>query len=103
MAVDRQIDIYVPNAFSPNGDGVNDLVTVYAGAAVREVVEFEIYDRWGEKVFANKHFPPNEEDMGWDGHFREVLMQPGVFVYRASVELLDGSILQFGGDITLIR
>ena len=101
--VDKRTDIYVPNAFSPTGDGVNERVTVYAGDAVTRVVEFEIFDRWGEKVFSNKDFLPNDEDMGWDGRFRGERMQPGVFVYRAAVELIDGSVLQFSGDITLVR
>ena len=103
LYVDKQVDIYVPNAFSPNGDGVNEIVTVYSGGAVTEVVEFEIFDRWGEKVFARTGFMPNDEDAGWDGTFKGLRLNPGVFVYRARVRLLDNSELEFSGDITLVR
>jgi gliding motility-associated-like protein len=103
LAVNRNFDIYVPNAFSPNGDNVNDIVTVYAGPEVERILEFEIFDRWGEKVFANYNFDPNAEDEGWDGYFRDQLMQPGVFVYWAKVLLVDGSEEIISGDITLVR
>ena len=103
LSVDKNFDIYVPNVFSPNGDDINDLVTVYAGDQVRRIVEFEIFDRWGEKVFSNLDFYPNVEEEGWDGRFRNQMMQPAVFVYWVRVELIDGSKHIISGDITLVR
>ena len=104
LSVDRRVDIHVPNVFSPNGDNVNDYVTVYAGEnVVTRIVEFEIFDRWGEKVFQLRDFQPNIEEIGWDGTFRGKMMQPAVFVHRGTAELIDGSIVKFSGDITLLR
>ncbi|MDX1478599.1 MAG: gliding motility-associated C-terminal domain-containing protein, partial [Saprospiraceae bacterium] len=101
--VDRRADVWVPNVFSPNGDDINDLVTVYAGPGITSVLEFEIFDRWGEKVFGRYDFPPNQIELGWDGMFKGELMQPAVFVYLVKVQMLDGSIVPISGDITLIR
>ena len=75
LFVDKDFNIYVPNVFTPNGDDINDIVTVYAGDQVRRIVEFEIFDRWGEKVFSNHDFDPNEVDEGWDGRFRDQMMR----------------------------
>ncbi|MDX1407329.1 MAG: gliding motility-associated C-terminal domain-containing protein, partial [Saprospiraceae bacterium] len=101
--VDRRADVWVPNVFSPNGDDINDLVTVYAGPGITSVLEFEIFDRWGEKVFGRYDFPPNVLELGWDGMFKGELMQPAVFVYLVKVQMLDGSIVPISGDITLVR
>ena len=103
LSVDKRVDIYVPNVFSPNGDGVNDEVTVYASDVVELITEFEIFDRWGEKVFHNSNFEPNLESEGWDGTFRGEMMQPAVFAYRVRARLIDGRELDFSGDITLVR
>jgi gliding motility-associated-like protein len=103
LSVDRNFDIYVPNVFSPNRDDINDEVTVYAGNQVKRIVEFEIFDRWGEKVFSNSDFAPNLENEGWDGYFNGLLMQPGVFVYWAKVLLIDDTEQVISGDITLVR
>ena len=103
LRVDRRPDIWVPNVFSPNGDDINDLVSVFAGPGIQEVAEFEIFDRWGELVFGNYSFPPNQIELGWDGRFKGEMMQPAVFVYKANVTLIDGTSAIVSGDITLVR
>ncbi|PLW93853.1 MAG: hypothetical protein C0592_04810 [Marinilabiliales bacterium] len=86
----------VPNAFSPNGDGENDVLYV-RGEGV-EQLNFIIYDRWGEKVFETQSL-----DMGWDGTFRGKEVDPGVFVYYLNAIFIDGTSKTEKGDITLIR
>jgi gliding motility-associated-like protein len=95
--------IYVPNAFSPNGDGINDLVTVYAGGQVSNVKSFQIFNRWGGHVYVGYNLPPNDPSLGWDGRFKGKEMDPGVFAWFAEVEFLDGHVEIFEGDVTLVR
>ncbi|MBK9984896.1 MAG: gliding motility-associated C-terminal domain-containing protein [Saprospiraceae bacterium] len=95
--------VFIPNVFSPNGDGVNDLFTIYGNKDVKEIVEMRIFDRWGNFVYMNTHFPPNEENYGWDGSFRNSNMNPDVFAYWARVQFVDGAEGFYKGDITLVR
>ncbi|RLD22633.1 MAG: hypothetical protein DRI69_00605 [Bacteroidetes bacterium] len=97
-------EVYVPNVFTPDGDGINDYVTVYApvGTVIRK---FEVFSRWGEKVFASDpDIPVNIEELGWDGRFAGDEMQPGVFVFHAQVRYPGDTVDEIvKGDITLIR
>jgi gliding motility-associated-like protein len=103
VRVDVSADVYIPNVFSPNHDGRNDIITVFADSRVRRVVFLEIFDRWGNMVFKGGDFLPNDLTKGWDGTFKDQPMNPAVFAYTAQVELLNGSVLSFHGDITLVR
>jgi len=88
--------IYVPNAFSPNGDNENDFECVY-GNCIRTMI-FSIYDRWGNKVFESK-------DRGncWDGKYNGVLMNSAVFVYYLDAVLESDKTVHKKGNITLVR
>lgn len=103
LRVTQSSEAYVPNIFSPNGDGVNDYVTVFTDPIVREITEFEVFDRWGEKVFSRNNFEPNQPALGWDGRFGPNILNPDVFVYKARLTLIDGSVKILSGDITLVR
>ncbi len=103
IAVDRRPDVYIPNVFSPNEDGENDMFTLYSSEVVERVDEVYIYDRWGELVFSNQDFDPNDETMGWDGTFRGQDVNPGVFAYIYRVTLIDGTEKIYSGSVTVIR
>jgi gliding motility-associated-like protein len=104
VLVERQVDIYAPNIFSPNGDGRNDRFTLFsAPGQIDQIERMEIYDRWGNQVFAQTEFPANNVAVGWDGTFRGEPMGPGVFTYYAQVRLPTGRIILQKGDVTLIR
>jgi gliding motility-associated-like protein len=94
---------YVPTAFSPNGDGTNDRFLFYAGPEVSKVKAFRIFDRWGNLVFFEKDFQPNDPQFGWDGSLDGQAMDPAVFVWKAEVEFVDGKVKAFYGDVTLVR
>jgi gliding motility-associated-like protein len=96
-------DIYVPNVFSPNSDGLNDAFTVYSGPAVMEVSKFLVFDRWGELVFENHHFQPNDLEIGWDGTFKGEQMKPAVFTWFAEVLFIDGETKKAEGGVSLLR
>jgi len=87
----------VPTAFSPNGDGVNDVFTVFPGKAVANISQIEIFDRWGNQVFSAN------SNIGWDGIFDGKIAPNGVYVWLITVEFIDGRIQQLSGDVTLIR
>ncbi|KGE87431.1 MAG: gliding motility-associated C-terminal domain-containing protein [Phaeodactylibacter xiamenensis] len=104
IIVERMVDIYAPNVFSPNGDGRNDRFTLLsAPGQIDRIERMEIYDRWGNQVFTQTEFPANNVAVGWDGTFRGEPMGPGVFTYYAQVRLQTGRIILQKGDITLIR
>lgn len=88
--------VWVPNIFSPNNDGQNDILYV-RGMGVKELT-FYIYDRWGEKVFESTD-PAN----GWDGTYKNKPMNSAVYVYYLKAVLIDGNTVDKKGNITLVR
>lgn len=103
IQVMRDRRVYIPNAFSPNGDGANDLFRIFAGPGVVQVNKFEVYTRWGEQVFKATEFPPNDPAYGWDGRFRGETLNIGVFVYYAEIEFIDGEVVLYKGEVNLVR
>ncbi|MCC6724155.1 MAG: gliding motility-associated C-terminal domain-containing protein [Saprospiraceae bacterium] len=96
--------IYVPNAFSPNGDGINDVLTVFADEKqVLEVTSFQVFTRWGEAVYQGFGLRPNDMETGWNGTYRGEDVDFGVFVWYAEVELATGERKLLKGDVTVVR
>ncbi len=96
-------NIYIPNIFSPNGDGVNDFFTVYATPFLEIVEELLIFDRWGNFIIRITDFEHSVDPEGWDGTFKGRDMNPAVFAYVARVRWKDGERGVYHGDVTLIR
>jgi gliding motility-associated-like protein len=104
VVVDERPAIYAPNIFSPNGDGNNDRFFLFARlGSVKEIRSFLVFSRWGETVHSYSNFQPNDPAAGWDGRHRGEPMNPAVFTWFAEVEMLDGRIELFEGDVTLVR
>ena len=104
LLVNKQVSIYVPNAFSPNDDGVNDVFMIFADPKkVVDIKSFFVFSRWGETVFEYHNFQPNNPAYGWGGKFRDELMNPAVFTWFAEAEFVDGRTELFEGDVTLMR
>ncbi len=102
--VDSDRNVFIPNIFTPNIDGINDLFSPFTGVGVLEVESFDIYDRWGEIVFSLENFlPGSTEAFGWDGTFRGEDANPGVYYYLIRVQFIDGVSLLYRGDVTLVR
>jgi len=93
--------VYIPNAFTPNGDGNNDFFTIYGGADVKIIQEFKIYDRWGSNIFSAVNIPANDDQAGWDGKYNGSKVGPGVYVYFAKIEFFDGQVKVRNGTITI--
>ncbi len=96
-------DVFIPNAFSPNGDGNNDNFTVYAGPSVTTILDFKVFDRWGEMVFEGQNLAPNDPKLGWDGTFDGRSLNPNVFTYFAKIAFIDGEEQMYEGDVVLVR
>jgi gliding motility-associated-like protein len=95
--------ITVPNVFSPNGDGINDLIAPSADPSIVAIDYFEIYSRWGELIYEVRDAAPDQPGLGWNGKFHEELMNPGVFLYRLGAHNKRGQEFFLYGDITLVR
>jgi len=88
----------------PNGDGVNDVFTIFAKpGTVARVRSFLVFSRWGEAVFEYYDFQPDDSSFGWAGMHRGQAMKPAVFVWFAEIEFTDGKTEVFEGDVTLVR
>ncbi|MFT6019674.1 MAG: gliding motility-associated-like protein [Saprospiraceae bacterium] len=96
-------DVYIPNAFSPNGDGYNDFFYVNAGPEVARVNSFRIYNRWGAAIYEMTDIPANDVRNGWDGRFKGENVENGVYIYVAEIEFIDGELLEYEGDVTVVK
>ncbi len=88
--------VYIPNSFTPNGDGVNDKFYIYGKSL--KTIRMQVFDRWGELLFTSY-----SQDNGWDGTYRGANMEPGVYVYTVEAEYLNGKTINQTGSVTLIR
>lgn len=103
VSVVSDSDIYFPNVFSPNGDGVNDQFIFYAGRNIDWITSFTIYDRWGGVMFSVRDLLPNDPQLFWDGHSDGEVCSSGVYVYQLIAALSNRERLIKSGSITLVR
>ncbi len=105
LRVRKDRGIYIPNIFTPFGSsGFNDIFHIFSdGKSVKNISKFQVFDRWGELVFEDYDFLPDDPAHGWDGYLRGEPMNPAVFVYWAAVEFIDGEVIIFKGDVTLAK
>ncbi len=104
IQVDRSRRIYVPNAFNPNSnDPVNSFLMVQGGTDVRRVKTWQIFDRWGDAIFVENDFQPNDPNFAWNGKARGDDAAQAVYVWYIEVEFVDGQTEQFRGDVALVR
>jgi gliding motility-associated-like protein len=95
-------NIFVPNTFSPNGDGANDIFYP-RGSGVFKILNLKVFNRWGQIVFEKSNFNANDASAGWDGTLKGKQLPPDVFVYMLQVVCDNNSTLTFKGNIALIR
>ena len=96
--------LYIPNIFSPNGDGVNDLFRLQApGDQNIMITRFYIFDNWGNNVFEKFNLPIHSETGWWDGTYKRFTANPGIFAYYVEVQFENGQRETYKGKITLIR
>lgn len=95
-------NLFIPNTFSPNGDGNND-VFYPRGKGLERVKLLRIFNRWGEVVFESKDFPVNNALFGWNGSYKGRKPEADVYVYQAEVYCDNGEIIKLNGNISLLR
>lgn len=97
------LNIYAPNAFSPNFDGINDKFNLYAGPPVQSINYLKIFDRWGSLVFHEEDFPPNNSNAGWDGKTDGIPATRGTYIWLAEVLLKNGEKKFIKGEVLLMK
>ncbi|NJO24909.1 MAG: gliding motility-associated C-terminal domain-containing protein [Bacteroidia bacterium] len=95
-------NLYIPNTFSPNGDGMNDIFYP-RGRGINAIKALRVFNRWGQLVFEKQNFNANDASSGWDGTFKGAHLTPDVYVYIIDVVCENNTLLTFKGDVSLIR
>ncbi len=95
-------NLFLPNTFSPNGDGIND-VFYPRGKGIYGLKNFRVYDRWGEVVFYQADLQANDMSKGWDGMLRGKLASQDVYVYTIDVICENNFVFSHKGNVALIR
>jgi gliding motility-associated-like protein len=107
--LDANRNLYIPSAFSPNGDGANDEFRIFPCIGVSSINSVNIFDRWGNQVFQADNLDVSSGlfCLGglvlWDGRFNSKTMNMGVYVYVIEATFLDNTKLVYRGDVSLIR
>ena len=94
--------VFIPNSFTPNGDGNND-VFYPRGTGISQVKSFRIYNRWGELLFEKDNFELNDVNSAWNGSYMGGTPRPDVYVYIVDATCNNGEPLSIKGDVTIIR
>ena len=96
--------IYIPNSFSPNYDGINDIFYVMSLANIISDIQWmRIYDRWGNLITEKENGESNDPSFGWDGTMDGALLNPSVFVWQVHLTYADGKERTLYGDVMLVR
>ncbi len=101
IVICKNANLFMPNTFSPNGDGSND-VFYPRGKGLDRVKSLRIFDRWGEVVFEKNNFPVNDPLYGWDGTYQGKKPQAGVYIYQVEVYCDNGDVIKLDGNVALI-
>lgn len=104
VIVNREKRVFVPNVIYPGSSNGNDVLRVYGGPELTEVLSMQVYDRWGELLYeAQNFFLSNANSLGWDGKAKGQEVAPGVYVYVLEVRYIDGETEIISGDVTVVR
>jgi len=95
-------EVYVPNVFSPNGDEHNPTFYIQSSEGTG-FYSMTIFNRWGEKLFYQENIALDDANGGWDGRYKDKLLNPGVYVYMIEVNLGGDETIKLSGDILLLR
>jgi gliding motility-associated-like protein len=95
--VDYRDNLFVPSAFTPNGDGKNDVFRV-ANITFQRLLEFRVFNRWGQEIYST-----NDPRKGWDGSWKGVPQDIGVYQYLIRVAYPDGLVESYKGNVSLVR
>lgn len=106
ITLTKEVNLYVPNAFSPNGDFINDQFFASSyGRSLSHITTFNIYDRWGNEIWGFTDVErQSTNDQAWDGNSGNgTNLRPGVYTYRLEAVLIDDSVIERVGTVTLVE
>ena len=95
--------VFLPTAFSPNDDGYNDQLTLYGAEGVEKVVWMRVFDPWGNLIFEQKDFPAGDNHYGWDGTYKGIAANIGVYTCTYRILLKDGTERTLNNSVSLMR
>jgi gliding motility-associated-like protein len=95
-------NVFVPNTFSPNGDGSNDVFYV-RGKGLNRVKMLRVFNRWGQVVFERTNFAVNDASAGWDGTYNGAKQVPDVYIYQLEIWCDNSTVVKFEGNVALIQ
>ena len=95
--IDYNVNDIIPTAFTPNGDGLNDIFRV-VNLKYQKLIDFRVFNRWGQQIYQTIN-----PDAGWDGNYKGEPQDPGVYYYMVILGKPDGTQKYYSGDVTLIR
>lgn len=101
VRIDENFKVFLPTAFTPNGDGVNDRWMVETNEQIARILYLRIFDRWGNLVYSEEDVEPTQQ-RGWDGMYGGKELNPAVFVVVVSVQFSNGKEGQYTTDVSLI-
>jgi gliding motility-associated-like protein len=94
--------VFIPNSFSPNGDGLNEYFFP-RGQGIERMTFFRVFNRWGEMLYERTNIAVNDERAGWDGTYKGKALPPDVYVYIMQSTCSTGEILSWKGDISIMK
>jgi gliding motility-associated-like protein len=94
--------VFIPNTFTPNGDGMNDRFYISA-KGINEITRFSIYNRWGELVYDAHNISPNNAAQGWDGTYKGLVQAPDVFIVIVDAICELGAPFHYKADVSIVR
>ncbi len=103
ITVNKFRKFFAPNAFSPDFDGYNDFFTLYGGSEVEIIEKMMIFNRWGAVVFESNNMTSGIETEGWDGTLNGKRVNLGVYAWIADIRFIDGEVISYAGDITVVK
>ncbi len=94
--------VFLPNTFTPNGDGMND--TWYPrGGGIRQVKYLKVFNRWGQAIFERSNFNTEDRSAGWDGSYKGQPLPGDVFVFTMAVTCDNGQVIESKGNVMIVR
>lgn len=104
VRVKKDRRVYIPNAFSPNGNRKNEFFSVFTGKGTKSIRFLRVYNRWGGLIYESRNLTLGDKKNGWNGNYKnEDPALPGVYIFVVEVEFLDGEVKQYRGDFTLYK
>ncbi|NJL75002.1 MAG: gliding motility-associated C-terminal domain-containing protein [Saprospiraceae bacterium] len=95
--------IYAANTFSPNGDATNDIFYLVSSSEIATIMRFQVFDRWGNRVFQHSGGTINDPNCGWNGQYQGQTVEAGTYIWLAEIEFLDGELQQLQGEVSLVK